>query len=391
MSNGIGVFCLAALVFCAGTKAGWAADQADEPAPLMRLINQTGLGDVLDPLHLKVTGHVEGSLTYDVSSSQGGVIAGRVFDFESEDPTFNQFSLAIERVVTANSESFDLGGRVEWMYGADARKVHSTGLFDYYGADPENQFDLTQAYVDVAIPIGKGVRLRLGKFVTTLGFETIDPAGNWLYSHSFMFGAIPFTHTGVLATYQLNDRWMLESGVTRGWDDALEDKNAALDFLGRVVFQATASTSVQMAICSGPERAGDNGSWRNTFDGIINHQISDEWKLGGEGLWVMDGGMEESWYGIAGYVQYRPCGNRFIAVNTRLEWFVDESGNLYGTSADLYELTVGMGITPFAGDRYGQYLTIRPEIRCDYAGEDFFNGGADHFQFTAAIDAVYTF
>jgi hypothetical protein len=34
---------------------------------------------------------------------------------------------------------------------------------------------------------------------------------------------------------------------------------------------------------------------------------------------------------------------------------------------------------------------IRPEIRGDYAQNDFFDGGTENFQFTAAIDAIYSF
>ena len=60
---------------------------------------------------------------------------------------------------------------------------------------------------------------RLGKFVTLLGQEAINPTGNALYSHSYLFGfAIPFTQTGVLVTYALNDKFTIDAGITRGWN-----------------------------------------------------------------------------------------------------------------------------------------------------------------------------
>ncbi|MCC7349168.1 MAG: porin [Phycisphaerales bacterium] len=370
MSNGKGRGLLVMAMVLAGTGWVW----ADE-----------------EPLPFKLSGHVEGSYTYDAQGGLNKMITGRVFDFESQDPTFNQITLAIERTVDPSHDVFDLGGRMEWMYGADARKIHSTGLFDYFGGEVENQFDLTQAYVDVAIPLGNGIRLRMGKFVTPLGFEVIDPTGNWLYSHSYLFGAIAFTHTGALVTYAINEKLTLDGGISRGWDDALEDKNDAMDLLGRVTYQLTPKTSMLLAMTAGPERSGNNGIWRTTLDGMINHQVNDDLKLGGEGLWVMDGGMESAWFGIAGYAQYRPCGSRHIALNLRAEWFVDETGAIYGTSANLYEVTLGLGITPMPDDRYGKNLMIRPEIRGDYAQNDFFDGGTENFQFTAAIDAIYSF
>jgi hypothetical protein len=361
---------------------------------LTTLVLLGGTGQVWaenDALPFQLSGHVEGSLTYDASSGSDKMILGRVFDFENQDPTLNQMTLAIERMVDPSKHQFDVGGRVEWMYGADARKLHSTGLFDYYGGEVQNQFDLTQAYVDVAIPFGNGIRLRMGKFVTPLGFEVIDPTGNWLYSHSYLFGAIAFTHIGAMATYVINDRLTFDVGISRGWDDALEDKNDAMDLLGKVSYQLTPQTSLIWVMSAGPERAGDNGVWRTTLNGIINHQVNDDLKLGGEGLWVLDGGMESSWYGIAGYAQYRPCGSRHVALNLRGEWFVDQTGGLYGTSSNLYEVTLGLGITPLPDDKYGKNLMIRPEIRADYAEHDFFGGGTENFQFTAAIDAIYSF
>ena len=55
--------------------------------------------------------------------------------------------------------------------------------------------------------------------MTLLGQEVINPTGNALYSHSYLFGdAIPFTQTGVLVSYTLTDAITVEGGVTRGWN-----------------------------------------------------------------------------------------------------------------------------------------------------------------------------
>jgi len=76
----------------------------------------------------------------------------------------------------------------------------------------------------------------------------------WSFSHSYLFGAIPFTHAGAIVAYSLNEQLTPEGGVGRGWDDALEDKNDAMDFLlERVVYQAGLRTSLQLAVTGGPE------------------------------------------------------------------------------------------------------------------------------------------
>lgn len=365
------------------------AARGETRTPLMAALDGLGLGDALDAAGVRVFGHLEGSWTYQASAPPGNAIGGRAYDFEHEDPTFNQWMLAIERAVTVGPERWDLGGRMEWMWGADARKIHSTGLFDHYAMDPENQFDLTQAYLDLAVPVGNGLRLRAGKFVTLYGYEVIDPTGNPLYSHSYLFGAIPFTQTGIMGTYAFNDHWTLDAGVTRGWDDALEDDNGAMDFLGRLTWTLDERTTLSLVAGTGPQRGGDNGVYRTALNVLMNRKLDDRWSVGAEGLWVMDGGMDSQWYGTAGYVSYTVCDQ--LSVNGRGEWFRDEDGAVYGAATSLYEATLGLTVTPLPGNRWLQYLVLRPEVRFDYAQQAFFDGGTQHDQWTFAIDAVYSY
>ena len=122
------------------------------------------------------------------------------------------------------------------MYGTDATFIHSNGLVDNrnFFTGPGNQFDLTQAYVDVAVPVGDGLRIRAGKFVY---FKQLDPNASVFYSHSFTFGAaLPFTLTGIYGTYQFGDQLTVDAGISRGWDQATRDNNGAIDAFGRVKY-----------------------------------------------------------------------------------------------------------------------------------------------------------
>ena len=237
--NGAAVLAASALLACAGlvraaepqqlspsraASAGLTLDtpvylQASQQKPadtsLMGLADKVGL-DVAGT-GFTIGGWVEGSWTYNFDTPAGGINVGRSFaDFEDQDPTLNQIVLFVDRAV--DTKKFDIGGRVEFMWGADARGIHSNGLFDHYGFNdgPNNQFDLTQAYVDLSL--GGGLKIRAGKFVTTVGYEYINPNQNALFSRSFLFNfAIPFTHTGVLAFYDVNDKFQVYGGITRGW------------------------------------------------------------------------------------------------------------------------------------------------------------------------------
>ena len=195
-------------------------DAAPARAPLMELMNKANLAKPLEDAGITISGRVEGSLTYGTNAPPRNVLSGRVFDFESQDPTLNQVGLVVNRDV--DPLKFDVGGRVEWIWGGDSRLIHSLGLMDNQGVGdgPDNQWDLNQAYIDVSL--GNNWKIRAGKFVTLNGYEVIDPTGNSLYSHSFLFGyAIPFTHTGVLVSTKINDSLSVAGGFSRGWDTSL--------------------------------------------------------------------------------------------------------------------------------------------------------------------------
>ena len=219
----------------------------------------------------------------------------------------NQVDLRVERQV--DSSKLDVGGMIEVMYGTDASLIHSTGL-SYGGADPSSNggyvthvkyranpgFDIPQAYVDVNVPVGNGLKFRVGKFVTLLGYETIDPRGNPFYSHSYIFGALPFTQTGVLGMYQLNDQWAFTAGITRGWDQALEDNGpaggtGAIDGLGQVSWTPNKQLTALLNWNVGPQNFGDTSHYRTVIDPNVIYQVTDAFKVGVEAIYIYDGGL----------------------------------------------------------------------------------------------------
>jgi len=384
----------------------------------MGLLDKVGVAKTLDEANINIFGYAEASTTYSFSNPPGNPahsghqeMAGRAFDFEHEDPTLNQIDLAIERTVDVTKHQFDIGGRVEVIYGADSRLIHSNG-FNFYGPNsaggsknlapgiersPENQFDVEQAYVDVAAPVGNGLRIRAGKFVTLVGYETINPTTNPLFSHSFLFTfAEALTQTGIYGTYAFNDQFSLDLGIDRGWDQTLQDNNGAIGGFGRISYaSADKKTNIYGTIHSGPELASDSGHYRTLFDLVMNYQWSDQINLGLNGDYVYGGGEaadgdEAQYFGLAGYASYKI--NDYFTVNGRAEWFDDNDGaRVAGTSANYYEGTLGVNITPFPNDALGSNWKIRPEIRYDYASKGIFDGGTQNWQATTAIETYFTY
>ncbi|QOV91156.1 porin [Humisphaera borealis] len=373
-------------------------DEAPARKPLMALLDKAGFAKGMDDIGLTVGGRVEGSYTYSFSSPPGNVITGRVFDFENQDLTLNQLAFVLDKQV--KSDAFDVGGRVEVIWGSDSRLIHSVGLFDHYdSSSPANQWDLNQAYLDINFP--SVAKVRVGKFNTPVGYEVIDPTGNALYSHSFMFGyAIPFTHTGVTATFKLNEDTALMVGVTRGWDTSTEDNNDTVDFMGQIAYAfPKGEANLYLTVISGADQAGDNDNWRTLVDLIYTRSLGDNVTVALNADYAYEansatavGGSDAQWFGVAGYLGVKMSD--MVTLNTRLEYFNDQdgarlTGGVGGTS--LYGATAGLSIRPFAHDALGQNLVIRPEIRFDYAEKKFFDGATDRYQLTAAIDAIFSF
>lgn len=373
------------------------ADEAPARKPLMALLGDGAKG--LEEAGISIGGRVQGSYTYSFSSPPGNDITGRLFDFENQDPTLNQVGVYVDKQVKA--DVFDVGGRMEWIYGADSRFIHSLGLFDHMGVDsgPDNQWDLNQLYVDINVP--NVAKFRVGKFVTPAGYELIDPTGNSLYSHSFLFSyAIPFTHTGVTGTFRLNDNASLMVGITRGWDTSLEDDNGTIDFLGQLAYTLPSGNgNIYLTVITGADQPHDNDNWRTLVDFIYTRSLGDNITVALNADYAYEansgtavGGSDAQWFGMAGYLGVKASDT--VTFNARIEYFNDQdgarvTGGVGGTS--LYEATAGVSIRPFANDAIGQYLVVRPEIRFDYSEKKFFDGATDRYQVTAAIDAIFSF
>ncbi len=384
------------------------ADDATPRKPLMALLDKAGMAKPLDDLGINIYGYVEGSWTYSASSPPPGpvggqpsnFITGRAFDVQSESLLLDQVDLTVERTVDTTKNKFDIGFRVEQIYGADAAFIHSNGLTTYsptkigLARHPKNQYDLNQAYLSFALPVGNGLGITLGKFNTLLGYEVISPNGNALYSHTFLFGQLPFTNTGVLATYNLTSDLSITAGVTRGWDQALKDVNGSIDGIGQIKYTKDKLTLYLNGI-TGPELpSGTFSGYRTVLDFIGTYNYSDNLTLAVNADYGWQGSISnDQWYGVAVYAGYKLSD--MFTVNARGEWFDDQDGGAPGTILGIpnvyYEATLGLSIKPFPNNNIGSNLVIRPEVRLDYADIAAWDGGTDHYQVTAGIDAYFTF
>jgi hypothetical protein len=393
-----------------------ASSTAAPVKPLQSILNYTPIGKPLGNLGVGVSGFVEGSWTY-ASPPDERYITGRSFDFEPQSILLDAVDLDVTRTVDTTANKFDIGFNVEQLYGADGALIHSNGLTTYSptrilgayttsgGRHPKNQYDLTQAYLSFAIPLGNGIGVTVGKFDTLLGYEVIDGPLNPFYSHSFLFTQLPFTNTGVLISYNITPNITATGGFTRGWDQALKDTNGSLDATGQLKISAGKWTFFANAE-SGDEQptpppgfAGEDG-WRTVIDLIATYAYSDNLTLTVNGDYgfqasspAASGGTSQ-WYGVAGYAGFKISD--LITVNFRGEWFDDQDGGAPasfnpGVANQYLEASLNAKITPFPSNDLLSNLNFRPEVRYDYAEHPTWNGNTLRNQVTVGVEGYFTF
>ena len=117
----------------------------------------------------------------------------RAFDLSTNQFGLNLVELVADRQPDANNSR--TGYHIALGFGQAMNVVNSTdpgGLgFGQY---------LKEAYFSYLAPVGKGLQVDAGKFVTPHGAEVIETKDNWNYSRGLLFSyAIPFYHFGVRA------------------------------------------------------------------------------------------------------------------------------------------------------------------------------------------------
>jgi hypothetical protein len=367
----------------------------------------------------KRSGWIDSGITFNPATPQDNQNFGRFFDDRANEPLLNQLVINFERALAPQPGEFDWGFKLQFMYGSDARYIHSLGLFSDTAGTSIVQPDLVEGYLNLHFPIISegGLDLKLGKFVTLEGVETIDPRANFFYSHTYIFNVgIPFNHTGALATFHAT-KWLdLYSGITRGVNTSIEDNNDSVSFHGGVGLNLLDGKLTILATTSiGPETPNNNHDQSYFNDIAITAKITDKFASLTDLNYALNEVSDAQAFGIAQYFTY--AINSWLTAGIRGEIFWDDDGFYVFSFANNHDpmralegeptidpRTVGGGKTTYGAITAGVNikppmpkplagLAIRPEIRYDCSLNDTrpFNNSSDRDQFTAGIDFIVTF
>jgi hypothetical protein len=345
---------------------------------------------------------------------------GQLFTDKANMFLMNQLLLTAHRDVD-ETKNWDVGFKFQFMYGTDARYTRYLGEFD----DVTNsiyQPAIQEAWVDVKTPwFGKGgTDFKIGQYVTPEGAETIDPRGNFFYSHSYLFNfGIPFENTGVLATTHVSDTLDIYSGIDTGVNTTFGAGNptGTASFYAGVGLNKLLNGKLTILATThiGPSDPQDSSQLRYLSDIVATYKFND--KL----TWITDlnyaldtiNGGQPGW-GVVEYLTYAyndwlswgvrgevwrdsngfwvgafPCSNCFID----FEQTANPGFTLGAGPATYTELTFGLNIKPFSKASYKPLagMLIRPEIRWDHSFDtNAFDNFTEPNQLTLASDFIVT-
>jgi hypothetical protein len=364
---------------------------------LDKLIDQTAISGFVD---VGFVFNLDRTENHENGNIPGNNVApGSVRAFDRNDRSFylHNAQLNISRTAT---KDLITGYNVEISMGSDANVIAAAPSSAF---PDDDYFDIQEANIQILAPVGNGIDIRVGKFATLAGFEVIESKDNYNYSRSLPFYmAIPFTHTGVRAAYQVIPQVKVTAGVNNGWD-MVEDTNDAKTFEGQIAITPVEWLTFYATLYAGCEIPGaaghDPGLDRTLVDLIlvatnipgvkglslaVNVDIGEEEET--SAVTALD---DAEWLGVAVYGKYQI--NDSWAVAVRYSMLDDKEGHRVGLVAGeevtLDEVTITLEY------RISKDTVARLEFRQDSASEDVFldHQTPEDSQATIGAEFIITF
>ena len=398
------------------------AKSLTESSTLLEAMGDPNESSLMKNWGIKVGGWLNAGVTYNANNPSNNFNGPTTFGDRSAEPQLNQLNLFIQRAVATEGDSWDVGGRFDFMFGTDSIFTQAYGVpaFDvntgqalnrgswdlnFLGRNDNRFYDiaLPQAYAEFYVPVGNGLNVKAGHFYTPIGYETVPAPDNFFYTHAYtMQYGEPFTHTGVMGNYAVDSNWSVMGGVvtgsaTGGWDGGWDKQLGNWSGLMGATWTSTdKGTSFNASGTYGGTSEHSSQSW-GIYSLVLKHNITDKTHL----ILQHDHGfanntydyatgtpnaIDAQWYGINTHLYYDIKDD--LSIGMRGEWFRDQNGfrvcspgrvgaatnnqgysyalgsgqlnNSTCNAASWYAFTVGMNYKPV------KWLNLRPNVRYDW-------------------------
>lgn len=319
------------------------------------------------------------------------------------EPMVNQIYVYIAREVDKHGDSWDIGGRADFLYGTDAFITQARGFDNDIITRGDSRFynlAFPQVYAEIFAPYGNGITAKIGHFYGLTHYESVMAPENFFYSHSNSWTWDgPFTHSGVLLSYPINNNFEVTGGAVLSWDNLTDDMEV-WNFLGKLNWASDdKATKASVAVITGDFNSTLDNRTRYTLR--LEHSFTEHLHYTLQhtyGIQTNDPSRSDKdtkWYGIQNWLFYDLTDT--LKVGVRGEWLRDQDGVRFryndrpgstpiGIGSSSYEATVGLNWKPL------KWLAVRPEVRYDWADKArAFDAGRRLDQVTFATDFIVRF
>lgn len=344
---------------------------------------------------IKFNAFVDGyaAINYNFPKPQSGKNAFRGYDVN------NGFSLAWAGL-NASYDPDPVGGTISLRFGPSATI--------YSGADNET---VGLQYLKQAFASWKpmdALQLDFGKFDTIFGAEVAESHLNQNYTRGVLYWlGQPLFHTGLRATYTVNEQVAVKAMVVNGWNRTI-DNNAGKSYALQLALTPADGLAAYIGWIGGPEQndtltidcaegtvlnpttgncdaspgaaasstaidrggANDTKAWKHLIDLVVTYAVNDNLGLvfnadyGTEGLrgTTSDDVTHVKWYGAMLGARYQI--DPIWGVGVRGEYYVDKDG--YTTGTGIKDLALATGTLTLEAKPTAN-LILRLDTRGDFA------------------------
>ncbi|MFV0626118.1 MAG: outer membrane beta-barrel protein [Alphaproteobacteria bacterium] len=303
------------------------------------------------------------------------------------DGQLNQAYIGVGKKIDT-TKSFDVGGRVDYMFGTDAHWAQSNG---FEARDDESKWGsseyfsaIPQAYLELG---NKDYTIKAGKFFGVMGGESLIASERFFYSLSNIYGITPATQTGVMGTYNLNDKMSVYGGWSNGENSTFDSSKNNAIFAG-AKYALNSQTDLGLDVMGVKDR-----KYKPEEENVITkfsagYKVNSSLEVKGAFAFLNQKFKHEGEnraYVYSGEAIYKL--NDKLAVGGRAE-YTHSYDNMDKDNMDAYSLTAALNYEPM------EYVLIKPEVRYDRnGGERIFEHGTNgkKDQFSAGISAMVKF
>lgn len=342
----------------------WAQTPAPAPAEAP---TQVAVPAETEP-ELKFNGFVQSSFSTNFNRPGDGRNLYHGYDERTDRVRLDVIDLNFQYAL---DEADRTGFRLDLTGGGSMPRVDAaSGLFrDAYTGYSNTDFDIRQAFVSHTFD--NGLRVDLGKFASHVGYEVMDGVDgrNPNATRALTFTYSPFTHTGMRATYPIDDTVSVTGLLVLGADN-FQDTNKSLSVGAQVNYHPTDDFSLVANFYQGAEQIRNDRNQRQLWELIANYKVTEEITLGAEVMRAREQGLglngaTAHWNSLVLYWTNRLTDQ--LSLNFRQEWFNDPEGARIAPGAHVSGFTV----TPEY--RISEDWVVRMDFRFDHADRAVFD------------------